>query len=747
MAPAPKRRWELPAYAREFKNKTLKQQDDLFQKIGIGNRTNTDKVHRKLFQFLCEVLEAAAQKTHRAVTTYKYFIDVVLRWSSNPNNLRSMPWFPAGENTLKTNLDPMLANLVRKGWCELESAKKGDLTIKTIALLPEKSDAERKAVDLAAHINSLLKKAVQDPDLPLPTRHGLEQSLGKTLSADLPLETLPFQQFNRTSLGDSRYRDSLLVQLDFGNGYLVLVTGRFFPKLYSLSCSRLLDYLRTITNPKLSNPASSSILPRLNNFLEQKFPHRKLSLQILLKEVGSETGNEFSGNNTVWAALTLELSNELMRNEREGPARIAKRQATNLIYAYLSHECDRDLEERTAGELAQALLEHLQQYKRYMTRDELLNRPEAASFADRYSPAHLEQVVDKLIAEHALQSGDELREGKRDVLVLHSAQIGDYYIHADHVLDIFQEELEQARDKQTGILRMEYINPWTDCLAENKYDEEVEHLMSSDEALMEDLRIKLIRQYPQFYHMYAFFLKNSDVLLHLCARKGVNPATYFDQGRDGYLVKTLFGLLGITREILLKEARNEISLFRKIWVALMKAFGGGKGGKSLWETVSQETRHSTPRETKNRRKRKSSHSPGKGKKGKARTGVAETDETSPSSSSAQAEEKRRQYVARLKKLNQHYGQGPGKEELAARWNTRIGDAAKQVREDVDRIIRTRIKHIQHLLNPNNMEREAENITSDPRFQGISNKRALRHYVSLCILDELKSKYGGPPRRH
>ena len=100
----------MPSFARDFRNKSLEQQTEIFQEFGIKHA-----IHRKMFEFLCIVIQDALVRTGRSFTTYKYYADAVLKWASNPNNLRSMPGFPRSEDTLKTNFEPLLEILVQKG--------------------------------------------------------------------------------------------------------------------------------------------------------------------------------------------------------------------------------------------------------------------------------------------------------------------------------------------------------------------------------------------------------------------------------------------------------------------------------------------------------------------------------------------------------------------------------------------------------------------------------------------------------
>jgi len=166
----------MPSFARDFRNKSLEQQTEIFQEFGIKHA-----IHRKMFEFLCIVIQDALVRTGRSFTTYKYYADAVLKWASNPNNLRSMPGFPRSEDTLKTNFEPLLELLVQKGIVIVgQDPQTGDER-KTLSFAFEnriKSNAEAQEHErISALLEGEYAKIKAGALLPLPAKRQIEKAL------------------------------------------------------------------------------------------------------------------------------------------------------------------------------------------------------------------------------------------------------------------------------------------------------------------------------------------------------------------------------------------------------------------------------------------------------------------------------------------------------------------------------------------------------------------------------------------
>ncbi|MCK4906544.1 MAG: hypothetical protein KAS64_03290 [Spirochaetes bacterium] len=734
-------KWVLPHYAQRFKDKLPQERESLYNDIGLRSATIKDKIFRKLFQFLCEIIESQYLKTKRAIITYDYFFDTVLKWASNPNNLRSAPWFPHGEETLRNNLNPLLDLLEEKKLCYIGKILRNKTVVKTIALLEGAGKDSPQLEKIKSILNNKFKNVISNRHYPLTTIKEIQQEIKGEISESIYIESIPLKEFGRKRLHNilNQEKDrSELVNIDFGNNYLVLFTTEQLKQIYGIMSLRIIEFFKQlIANPSVGS--NGMMMQKLNKFLSEKFVSQSITVQSMFEKLKDEKGEEFSNYLGQWVALIYRLSHEVSYNQSKGSEQVTLKQTINLVYSYLMNEYDNKRESQAVETLVTNIKEHIKRYKRYVTKDEVDNMTESLNYKNTFGEDAYEEAHRKFIKECVHQSEEKENEFAEIQIIRFTGKVvGEYYIHMEHILGLYIENLEKAKDKDSGIIKRRYIDHWGDMLYTDSYDSKVELLMKNDKALYEDICEHLEEDYPMAHNIYVYFLKYPGLLNVLCSKYNVARENFFFKKGDEVTIKTIFALLGYSRVQIIKKVRNDISFWRKLLLKLSKLFGrSGGSGNSLWNTVSFENSSIMDSSSKHRESHKPvpvSKSPkAVQKKKKQIKKHAKTHASSKSRPSQPAKIDPRKF----KELHSNYANGMSKDELAAQWNTKIGEAAKQNRANIDGVIYTRIKSIIKRLKQDSIPSEVNNITNDLRFSKVGNKKYLTRYIGVIVLEEFK----------
>lgn len=746
-------KYQVPDYVRNWSDFPADERERYFKLADIS-----DPIRCKLFDLLCESAQAVVERSDKARVYYQEAADHILTWASHASNVRNLPGFPRGEETLRNHMDQLLGRLQKRGLALVETVLRNERRKQTILLLPPENIPYRRAFRNLEALHSVLEdafqRAAQDYNIPLPEKEEIE--LQVPLNPAVPLEFLSFESFNRREIALEKYTGDKLIVLTFPQESNILLTPDQLQALYQLASGKFLKYVRDVVHTDGSF-VSASLLPKLNLFLQDRFPHQPVKAEDLLSSLGP-AGVEFRNNYAAWSALARKLVDLTLESETGGDERQARLQALYLMYAYLAYERHLELEEEAGAELLQFIYEYLVENERAVTRSELINWQEVQYFANNFSWDSFETLFSRFLETYSIYNlSEDFNRLDDGIMVMRRDTEDEYYIHVGQVLALFMRELARARDRKSGVRRVHFVEPWSDMLSMDRYDPRIEKLMESDLHLFEHLRNLIASYYPLLFDLYEFFLDEPDILSYLCNRFTLEPARFFDH--TGQL-KTLPGFLEIYRLELLRKAQQSVSRWYRFWLRISRLFRRRSRRQSLWPVVRRElhgmhAQQLIARQEDRRRqllqdelargvetnrdgeRRKPVGAEELGLETRNRKQGEGPEQEGSKRESTRTRPKRSISKKRLKELYQLYSEGWSKEYFIGRWNTRLGEAAKRSRNYVNRVVAKRIQGVLNEISEEKLEEYALDIAADPRFDPITDKKSFKSYVILMILEALQ----------
>ena len=734
--PEPQKRikttYELPEYARDFRNLPVEEQEQYYIKFGLKTA-----VQRRLFSFLCQTISAARQKTKQAVTTYKYYADIVLKWASNPNNLRAIQGFPRSEETLKNNLDPLLKQLIKKGVCRVHPSMEEPDDSKMICLQPESMfgapDAEKELEEIEKKLSREFDKVADDPRHPLPTRKLIETAIGRTLNKNLSIETLASENFNREELAQERYKNPHLVQVSFGKNHLVLLLPGQLQKLPEIAARRLVAAIKGLPNHAF-----------LDTMIKEKFPSEgSLNMKQLMQEKGNTGLPDFSSNLSVWTSIAYLIMNEIKRLEKEGIDRLNKRLASYLMLTWFSFERTREFETGLEDALIQDLYRHIESHRRYMTISELRNREKSKEHIKRHGEESFNELLSRFIQDHSPENNPE-----KAIIRLTGKVIGTYYIHSCHILSLFHSIVQKEKNKVDMIAGRVFVRPISENLYRNNIEPEVQHWLDDDASIEEKFRDTLKNEYSHltelhsFIDIYDFFSTDISTISFLASRYHIAENHFLLPGPGGSkLLRPLLGMLDITGAELLRRAQRQVPLLRKYLYMLKNLFSGraeGSGEKKQprphqpHRAIGAKTpKPHSPKPAKTAQKTNpAKKSPAGGKK------AAQTPRLPDQKKPAGAK------TIPPDQLKAAFSKGRDAEYYLGIWNRVLGAAADKNLEICHAIIKKKLGAMERRLKSGdkyvNVAEQATYIAYAPQLGHIEKKSQLTSYIQLTLLKELEN---------
>lgn len=705
----------LPSFAHDFRDKPSDEQHEIFASFGIKHQ-----IHKKMFEFLCVIVQDALARTGRALTTYKYYSDGVLKWASNPNNLRIMPGFPRSEETLKNNFDPLLEILIEKGICIVSPDLKAPDDKKTISFALEgqiKSNSDNEELVLVTGLLENEYRRIRSGGLlALPSRRQVENTIKHQLSERIRVVDFPVTQFNRQELAATKYAQAELIQFDFGNQYQVLATPRVLVDLQEIVIRQSVLALEALAADKVLGDCLKELLPG----------NPGLGIPALLAEK-SGAHPAFEKRLAVWTGL-LQKTMEVNR-EREGttPAGKIKHYALYLLLTYLLFELKVERETGAEQVLIKDLYAHLSAYKRYMTKNELYMREKSQAFIKEHSEKEFDGLFARFVQSYSLlQNGDKTET----LMHLKGPLLGECFIQSGYGLDLFREIPTKIRKPLQEILERHYILPLANSLYRGDGNRELAAMIASDETIGESLKLLIEAKYRQnsdlvlFLELHAFFESNPDVLAQLCRKFYLHEAQFFLVAPTGErFLKSVPQLLGCTRQDLQQAAERHVPVLRKLLHALQRLFGK-RGGVPSKQAAGKKTGHAG-------QVRPETPAGKNGTKPASGTAARPAAQTIPKHLRVLTPEEQLRLLA----------QGKSLAEYLALWNRQIGSAAEENKRVVDGLIQDKLTEIKRKLKSGSRALElglqASYILQNPRIDGIQNKEALFRYVSLYLFSQLE----------
>jgi len=577
-----------------------------------------------------------------------------------------------------------------------------------------------------------------DHRLPFPGRQALEEGPGLTLK--LPMVKMDYTRFNRRSSVRSRLGGDRLIEISFKDtDQPIYLTVDLMPLVYRISVRRMLSFIELLLDKQVGD-MDHNILSRLDFLLKDKYhsnvPEHQLTMSQLFRSLGPP-GNEFNDNFEIWATIAHKLILETIYSEKPALKRIVMIQAFSLVFAWLSFEYDLTRQKQDGARLLVSIYKHITSFKRYMPKNEIFAREDVKAYVTKFSRQAFVDIWEDFLKNYSVWNPDG--DMSKAVVTLEEEVIGEYYVHFSHLLNTFQNDLNKARHKKTGIKQIRYVLRWGDMLYSDHYDEDVEKAMTNDTAFFKDLDATIAKQYPVMFGLYAFFSKRPDVLLYLIKESLIPDSAYFTA--DGK-IKTLSSLLHISRQEILKKARKAVPWWQKLMISIARLFKGGKNSESLWNAVHQEEQRLENLARKQVKKtppvkKKPVQAPVKKKVVKTIDKRGEK----PAAPREPVEERDVQDINARKnrELYKKFSKGKTKEFYTRLWKTSPKISNDRARIYVDRIIGDRISFVLNYINTGNIEEIASHIAADPRLSEIIDKDALTIYIKLSILEHLKDK--------
>jgi len=723
----------MPSFARDFRNKSLEQQTEIFQEFGIKHA-----IHRKMFEFLCIVIQDALVRTGRSFTTYKYYADAVLKWASNPNNLRSMPGFPRSEDTLKTNFEPLLEILVQKGIVIVGQDPQAGDERKTLSFAFEnriKSNAEAQEHErISALLEGEYAKIKAGALLPLPAKRQIEKALEHELGPKIRLTPFSPQKYTRRELASQSFAQTDFVEMDFGNQYLVLVPPRYMPDLKEIGAQRLVSVMQDI-----------ALVRRLDALLATGAgSDRPLTVTTLFSEKSGRLP-AFEKHAAAWLVVIKRVLDEIREHEGSTPPGRAKFYPIFLLYTWLLQE-QRE-EQRAAVELRvfEALYTHLAGLKRAITADELRYTDAAQAYIQEHSVEEYDSLFERFVQGWSLQNNP----GKPETIIqLKGGPLGTVHIQSKNAFEIFAAWPVREERHIGDMMDSGWIRP----LVERRASPEVSQSMGSDEAFEPQFARALQAAFGQntefqlFFSLMAVFSRSPAVLTSLAGRSGVPAGRFLMQGGDGKLqMRPVSALCGWSRQRIMEEVERRIPFMRKLIVAIKGLFGGG--GKKDAQTHPPKKKTAAAAHSHEGRGPAAGEQHRSGKDGPAlKKGTKAADHADAPDAAAKAKAAQKALPKNLKPVSPDelftiFSKGKSKAQHLAIWNRQIGQAADENKRIVDDMVAEKLGPIKRKLKAGDKTVEiglqAYYILNSPRLDGLQNKESLFSYVCLSMLEALE----------
>lgn len=721
----------MPSFARDFRNKALDQQTEVYQEFGIKHA-----VHRKMFEFLCVVIQDALVRTGRSFTTYKYYADAVLKWASNPNNLRSMPGFPRSEDTLKTNFEPLLELLVEKGVLIVGQDPQAGDERRTISFAFEnsiKSNAEAQEHEkIAALLEGEYAKIKAGAMLPLPSRRQIEKVLEHEISGKIRIQALAPQKYTKRDLASLNAAQTDFFEIDFGNQYLALVPPRFLQDLREIGASRLVGMMQDI-----------ALVRRLDAVLAGTIGGEKPPTVTALFSEKNGRLPAFEKHLAPWLVVIKKILDEVRENEGATPVGRAKFYPVFLLYNWLIQE-QRE-EQRSAVEMRvfEVLYAHLVAQKRAVTADEMRYLDAAQAYINEHSIEEFDGLFERFVQGWSLQSNP----GKPETIIqIKGSPLGTVYIQSKNGFEIFAAWPVREERKIGDMVESVWVRP----LVEMRVSSDISQSMNSDEGFETRFARALHDAFGQesgfqlFFSLLALFTKSPAALTSLAGRSGIAAGRFLMQGGDGKLqMRPVSALCGWNRQRILEEVERRTPFMRKLIAAIKGLFGGG--GKKEAQSGQSKKKVSSSHGNEGRGQAAEQHKPVKDagtqkKAAKGGEGTEGPDATAKAKAAQKAVPKNLKLVSSEELFNL-FSKGKSKAQHLAIWNRQLGQAADENKRIVDEIVAEKLGPIKRKLKGGEKTVEiglhAYYILNSPRLDGLQNKESLFAYVGLAMLEALE----------
>jgi len=721
----------MPAFARDFRNKALDQQTEVYQEFGIKHA-----VHRKMFEFLCVVIQDALVRTGRSFTTYKYYADAVLKWASNPNNLRSMPGFPRSEDTLKTNFEPLLELLVEKGVLIVGQDPQSDDGRRTISFAFEnsiKSNAEAQEHEkIAALLEGEYAKIKAGALLPLPSRRQIEKVLEHEIGPKIRIQPLAPQKYTKRDLAALNAAQTDFFEIDFGNQYLALVPPRFLQDLREIGANRLVGMMQDV-----------ALVRRLDAVLAAAVGGEKpMTVTALFSEKNGRLP-AFEKHLAPWLVVIKKILDDVREKEGATPVGRAKFYPVFLLYNWLIQE-QRE-EQRAAVEIRvfETLYAHLVAQKRAVSADEMRYLDAAQAYINEHSLEEYDGLFERFVQGWSLQTNP----GKPETIIqIKGSPLGTVYIQSKNGFEIFAAW--PVREERHIAEMVESV--WVRPLVDRRASPELNQSMNADESFETHFARALHDNFGQdssfqlFFSLLAVFTRSPAALTSLAGRSGIAAGRFLMQGGDGKLqMRPVSALCGWNRQRILEEVERRIPFMRKLIAAIKGLFGGG--GKK--ETRAGQPKKKGPASHGSESKGQTAEQHKATKDGGAHKKAAKSGDggTGPDAA-AKAKAAQKALPKNLKpvtpdEIQALFSKGKTKSQHLAVWNRQIGQAADENKRIVDEIVAEKLGPIKRKLKAGEKTVEvglhAYYILNSPRLDGLQNKEALYAYVGLSMIEALE----------
>jgi hypothetical protein len=516
-----------------------------------------------------------------------------------------------------------------------------------------------------------------------------------------------FIDFLKTSMGD-REIIRFLFPGDLSN---MIITGQLVKNRLLFFClQKIQDFLNYKSNAAYLLRKIFPLLRQSEQYISYHFDIIRRMPSELLEEITSPTEVTFA----FWTQLCNGVIKELMDKTERLPRETAHAQAAWILGNYLIYfrELVRRREETKAA--LRSLPDRFKKEPLVFSLGDVLNFKEGdvLLLGEKYTRKELTRFLSQMLV---LKQGDYLPE----LLRFKTPDRHEYLIHRDMLGVLFFRLLNKARDKW----RRHYLTEWEYQL--NHYIKNP--AMGDDKSFREDLTKRfqagepLLSQLLKFDLLFLMLQQNPLGKLARELEKCLNL--------NNKCLLPLETILDLSRSALLGDARKNVPFWRTLpLIGPLISFILKRRGLRSKAQSSAPPKPKAPRPV-------AFKSPSSGPPPSSR----------PPSSRSRRDEAVKQ-AAQLKA--QWFGPGTDMadklDELAEKWNFLFGQAKRDLREDVNALIRDYVRSLKKTFLSSSWDRSriqtlAANLLQNDAFRGIPGKEPLKKYIEgymLFILQEV-----------